>query len=119
MAAWRRGWLKEFPKFSRVSLLVGWSGGASPEEILKNQDCRRSHLKSFCNAIKVSNLPELCLFADVSRGESPHLFHALKCLRPGALAGNQTVAGSILNPGIFFRGDLVMKNILRPFSPFR
>ena len=33
---------------------------------LKNQECRKSHLRSFCNAIKVSNLPELCPFADVS-----------------------------------------------------
>ena len=79
-------------------------GGWVPEEILKNQECRRSHLRSFCNAIKVSNLHELCLFADISDEKVPYLFHALKCLRP--------VAGSILNPGIFFRGDLVMKNIL-------
>ena len=28
--------------------------------------CNERHLRSFCNAIKVSNLPELCLFADVS-----------------------------------------------------
>ena len=32
----------------------------------ENRECRKAHLMSFCNAIKVSNLPELCLFADVS-----------------------------------------------------
>ena len=33
--------------------------------------------------------------------------------------GKQTVVGSILTSGTFFRGDLVMKKNLRPFSPFR
>ena len=33
--------------------------------------------------------------------------------------GKQTVAGSILTSGTFFRGDLVMKKMLQPFSPFR
>ena len=37
----------------------------------ENQECRRSHLRSFCNAIKVSNLPELCLLADVSEEKVP------------------------------------------------
>ena len=37
-----------------------------PQGNFENQECRKSHLRSFCNAIKVSNLPELCLFADVS-----------------------------------------------------
>ena len=37
----------------------------------ENQECRKSHLRSFCNAIKVSNLAELCLFADVSEEEVP------------------------------------------------
>ena len=40
--------------------------GPPPPGNFKNQECRRSYLRSFCNAIKVSNLPELCLFADVS-----------------------------------------------------
>ena len=70
-AAWNRGWIKEWdPKFPRVSLLVGWSGG-HPRGNFENQDCRRSHLRSFCNAIKISNLPELCLFADVSEEKVP------------------------------------------------
>ena len=42
--------------------------GTSPGE---NQECRKSHLRSFCNAIKISNLPELCLFADVSEQKVP------------------------------------------------
>ena len=33
--------------------------------------------------------------------------------------GKQTVAGSILKPAHSYGGDLVMKRILRPFSPFR
>ena len=37
----------------------------------ENQECRRSHLRSFGNAINVSNLPELCLFADVSEEKVP------------------------------------------------
>ena len=37
----------------------------------ENQECRRCHLRSFCNAIKISDLPELCLFADVSEEKVP------------------------------------------------
>ena len=37
----------------------------------ENQECRKNHLMSFCNAIKVSNLPKLCLFADVSEEKVP------------------------------------------------
>ena len=36
-----------------------------------------------------------------------------------SLTANQGVAGSNPGPATFFRGDLVMKNFLRPFSPFR
>ena len=58
-----------------------------PPEYFENQECRRSHLKSFCNAIKVSNLPELCLFADVSEEKVPIYSTFFKMsLRPGALA---------------------------------
>ena len=42
-----------------------------PRGKFESQECRRSHLKSFCTAIKVSNLPELCLFADVSEEKVP------------------------------------------------
>ena len=42
-----------------------------PRRNFENQECRRSHLRSFCNAIKISNLPELCLFADVSEEKVP------------------------------------------------
>ena len=71
VAAWRRGWIIECdPKFPHVFLLVGWSGGLLRGNF-ENQECRRSHLRSFCNAIKVSNLPELCLFADISEEKIP------------------------------------------------
>ena len=40
--------------------------------------------------------------------------------QPGAsLTANQGVAGSSPGPATFFRWDLVMKKILRTFSPFR
>ena len=32
----------------------------------ENQECRISHIRSFFKALKVSNLPELCLFAAIS-----------------------------------------------------
>ena len=121
VAAWRRGWIKEWgPKFSGVSLLVGWSGGRGGPR--GNFEKTRMQEKPFqvilqCDwSLKFTWIMPICR---CFRGENLQLFHALKCLRPGALVGNQTVASSILNPGIFFRGDLVMKNILRPFSPFR
>ena len=50
---------------------VGWYEWGLPWGNFENQDCRRSHFKSFCNAIKVSNLRELCLFADVSEEKVP------------------------------------------------
>ena len=40
--------------------------GGLPRGNFENQEGRRSHLRSFCNAIKILNLRELCLFADVS-----------------------------------------------------
>ena len=107
---------KIVPCISSCSVVRGWGGGGgSPEEILKNEECGRRHLRSFCNAIKVSNLPELCYLQMFQRRKSPFI----PCFEAGALAGNQKVAGSILNPGIFFRGVLFIKNILRSFSPFR
>ena len=39
--------------------------GASPGKSEK-QECRRSHLRPFCNAIKVLRFPEFGLFVDVS-----------------------------------------------------
>ena len=52
---------------SKISPCMSSCGpGALPRGNFEIQECRRSHLGSFCNAIKVSNLPELCLFADVS-----------------------------------------------------
>ena len=50
----------------------------------------------------------------------------LKYIRPGAVArsearplGMQAAPSSIPTSGTFFRGDLVMKNFLRPFTLFR
>ena len=57
-------------QISPCNLLVGWSGEPPPGKF-ENQECRKSHLRSFCNAIKVSNLPELCLFADLSEEKVP------------------------------------------------
>ena len=69
------------PKISSCRVIRG------PPPDFENQECRRSHLKSFCNAIKVSNLPELCLFADVSEKKVPiHSTIFKMSLRLGALA---------------------------------
>ena len=56
-------------KISSCIFFVGWSGG-HPRGNFENEEYRRSHLGSFCNAIKVSNLSE-CLFADVSEEKVP------------------------------------------------
>ena len=74
-------------------------------------------------------------FEGLPRGfeEQRHLFQAgkqenkhLKMRRPGAVArseacslGMQAAPSSIPTSGTFFRGDLVMKTLLRPFSLFR
>ena len=50
---------------------MGGGGAGLRGGNFENQLCRRSHLKSFCNAIKVSYVPELCLFADVSEEKVP------------------------------------------------
>ena len=56
-----------------------------PRGNFENQECRRSHLRS-CNAINVSNLPELCLFADVSEEKVSIYFMLLNVFEAGALA---------------------------------
>ena len=59
-------------KFARVSLLVGWSGGGgTPGEILKTKNAGEAISGHFAFAIKISNLPALCLFADVSEEKVP------------------------------------------------
>ena len=71
VAAWHRGWIKEWdPKFPRVSLLVGWSRGAHPGKVWKPR-MQEMLSQVICNAIKISDLPELCLFADVSEEKVP------------------------------------------------
>ena len=57
-------WLEEICNFSICTFCSG-SGGPPPKNF-ENQECRRSHIRSFCKVFKVSNIPALCLFA---RGE--------------------------------------------------
>ena len=40
----------------------------------ENQECRRSNIRPFCKAFKVSDSPELCLFAAVSEEKVPIYF---------------------------------------------
>ena len=63
------------------SCRVVWGG--LPRGNSENQECRRRHLRSFCNAIKVSNLLELCLFADVSEEKVPIYSMLLNVLEAG------------------------------------
>ena len=60
--------IREEIQFVSCILVVG-DPGILPRKKNENQECRRSHIRSFCKVFKVSNLPELCLFAAVS-GES-------------------------------------------------
>ena len=61
----------------------GGGGEGSPGEILKTKTAGEAISDHFAMRIKVSNLPELCLqcICRCFGGESPHLFHAFKCLR--------------------------------------
>ena len=45
--------------------------GATPGEILKTKNAGEAILDHFAFAIKISNLPELCIFADVSEEKVP------------------------------------------------
>ena len=59
---------------------VGAGGGVSgvlPLKKNENQECRRSHIRSFFKALTVSNLPELCLFAAISEEKVPIYFFFL------------------------------------------
>ena len=51
--------------------------GSHPPENFENQECRRSNIRSFCKAFKVSKLPELGLFAAVSDENVPLNFFLL------------------------------------------
>ena len=53
--------------------------GSSPGKKIENQECRKSHIRSFCKAFKVSNLPELpCAYLQVfQRRKSPFIFFLL------------------------------------------
>ena len=67
--------IREDAIFLCVPLVVGSRG--PPPKIFENQECRRSHFRSFFKAIKLSDLPELCLFAAVSEEEVPIYFFLL------------------------------------------
>ena len=126
VAAWHRGRIKEWdPKFPRVSLLVGWSGGP-PQGKFGNQESRKSRLRSFCNAVKVSNLPELCLFADASEEKGPiysMLLNGFEVRRASSVgcayflvSRRSRVRSS--RPAHSFVEIWSWKKKLRPFSPF-
>ena len=61
----------------------GESRGA-PAENVENEECKRRHLRPFCNAIKVLKLPECSLFVDVSEKKVTiyfiYLLYAFNCL---------------------------------------
>ena len=50
----------------KFSLFLAGAAVAFPLENFEKQKYRRSHLRQFCNAIKVLRLPEFSLFIDVS-----------------------------------------------------
>ena len=61
-----------FPGISSCRVVRGGEGGGVlPRGNFEKRKCGRRHLRSFCNAIKVSNLPELCLFTDVLEEKVP------------------------------------------------
>ena len=101
--------------------------GTSPGEILKTKKETKAISGHFAMPLKSQiylSMPICRCFREKS-SPPPFIPCFLMSLRSGALArmrvppGKQTVAGSILTLGTFFRGVLVMKEILRPFSPFR
>ena len=51
--------------------------GILPRTNFGIRECRRSHIRSFCKALKVSKLPHLCLFATVSEEKVPIYFFLL------------------------------------------
>ena len=68
-----RGVIRKDMQCFHVYLLLGVPG-VLPQKNFENQECRRSHIRSFFKALKVSNLPELCLFAAVSEEKVPIFF---------------------------------------------
>ena len=48
-------------------LSMSISSGSGVRGHLENQECRNSHLRQFCNAIKILKLPEFSLIVDVSK----------------------------------------------------
>ena len=93
----------------------------------ENQKCRKNHLMSFCNAIKVSNLPELCLFADVSEEKVPiysMLLNGFEVGRASSVGCAYRLVSRLSRvrssrPAHSFVEIRSWKKILQPFSPFR
>ena len=101
--------------------------GSSPRGNFENQECMKSHLRSFCNAVKVSNLPQLCLFAEVSEEKVPILSVLVNVFEVG-LARSVGCAYRLVSKRSRVRSSLSAhsfvivwswKKIIRPFSPFR
>ena len=85
MAAWRRALINKRMR-SKISPCISSCRvvrGGLLRGNFENQECRRSHLRSFCNAIKFSNILELCLFADVSDEKAPIYSMFLNVLEAG------------------------------------
>ena len=88
----------------------------SPGEILKTKNAQKAISGQFCIAIKVSNLPEVCLSADVSEEKVPIYSMLLNVFEVGR-ASSVTCAYSLVSRWslvrsshpAFFRGDLVVK----------
>ena len=63
--------------FAMWTACMGGGGpGVLPRNNFENQECRRSHIRSFCKAFKISNLPDLsyAYLQLVQRRKSPLFF---------------------------------------------
>ena len=86
--------------------------GDRPRGNFEKEECRKSHLRSLCNAIKVSNLRELGLFADVSEEKVP-IYSMLLNVLVSRWSRVRSSRPAILS------WRFGHEKILRPFSPFR
>ena len=129
VAAWRRGWIIEWePKFPHVSLLVGWSGGGAPGEILKTKNAGEAISGHFAMRLKSQiylNYAYLQIFQRRKSSFIPcflNVFEAGRASSVGCayrLVSRRSRVRSALPAHSFVEICMVMKNILRPLSPFR
>ena len=77
----------------------GWSPGVIPRKKNENKECRRSHLRPFFNAIKVSNLPEFSPFADASEEKIPISFMLLNVFEHNVITYRQKSTSICVDPG--------------------